>query len=595
MKQYMIVILLLLCSISLSAARKALVIGNADYEEARLRNPVNDAILVADKLTELGFAVTKVTNADQRAMDEALNSFVSGLTNSDEAVFYYSGHGANVQGENFLIPVGRTFNDQEELKYYAFNCNLAMERLQRARISVMVLDACRDNPFKGVRSSSKGLANMQAKAGSQYIIFATEQGQTAADGSGNHSPFTESFVSYLDEPLKIEDLMKLVTQDVKSKTSSRQIPWTSGNLIEDFYFSHTIGNAFIAPSLEEAKLPKAQAVRNYGWIMVSSGQEADVYLDGSYKGRVSDAVDLKISDVTVGSHSLEVRTPDRSESKSLYVNKNQESRAQFNWTPDNMIYVEGGSFMMGSNSDDEDEKPVHRVTLRPFYIGKFEVTQVEYAKFMQPSPNWAGKWGLGDNYPAYNASWYASLKYCNLRSLAEGLTPCYRIAGSTNPTAWGPVPTSKNATWDSVVCDFNANGYRLPTEAEWEFAARGGTMSKGYQYAGSNDPDNVAWYSGNIYSHSGGSKLVGTLAPNELGICDMGGNLWEWCWDWYSSSYYSSSPKDNPTGPKTGEYRLVRGASWGSESIYCRASNRGYGSQTRSNEYFGFRLCRTAK
>ena len=516
-------------------------------------------------------------------MDKALNSFTSGLTNSDEAVFYYSGHGANVNGVNYLIPVGREIYDEDDLPYNAFNCSLAMGKLQRARVSVMVLDACRDNPFRGVKSGSKGLANMQCKAGSQYIIFATEQGKTASDGRGKYSPFTESFVKYLDEPEPVEIMMRSVITEVKAKTSDKQIPWASGSLEVDFRFARATGNSPTKVRQSETKTPKVQTVHNYGSIVVSSTREAKVYVDGSYTGKVSPAASLKISDVAVGDHSLEARTSGSRESKSLYVSKDQQSTVHFSF----MVYVEGGSFKMGSYEGASREKPVHKVTVAPFYIGKYVVTQEEWKEVMGSNPsNWKG-----DNVPVEQVSWYDAIKYCNLRSLAEGLKPCYSISGSTNPEYWGAVPKDNNdAAWDAVTCNFSANGYRLPTEAEWEFAARGGVRSKGYQYSGSNDYGTVAWYDENSGSQT---HVVGAKAANELGIYDMSGNVYEWCWDWYSG--YGSSPQANPTGPKTGNYRLLRGGSWLSIATYCRVSDRFSNSPYRSGSNFGFRLCRTAK
>lgn len=236
MKRAVIGAMLFMLLAVLNAERKALVIGNADYVGAALRNPVRDANLVSGKLRELGFSVQTLTNADLMTMETTLNNFASDLRAEDEAVFYYSGHGANVGGENYLIPINTSISEEIELRYKAFSCNLALEKMQRARISVMVLDACRDNPYKGVRSGNKGLAMMQGKAGSQYIIYSTEQGKTAADGTGENSPFTESFVKHLGRPNKIEDIMKVVTLEVKTKSQDRQVPWTAGNLIEDFYF-----------------------------------------------------------------------------------------------------------------------------------------------------------------------------------------------------------------------------------------------------------------------------------------------------------------------------------------------------------------------
>ncbi|MDD3098048.1 MAG: SUMF1/EgtB/PvdO family nonheme iron enzyme, partial [Candidatus Cloacimonetes bacterium] len=237
------------------------------------------------------------------------------------------------------------------------------------------------------------------------------------------------------------------------------------------------------------------------------------------------------------------------------------------------------------------ELPTHSVTLNSFYIGKYEVTQAEYAQYMQPSSSWSSDDGLGANYPAYYVSWYAILKYCNLRSMAEGLTPVYSISGSTDPAIWGNVPTSSNnATWDAAICNWNANGYRLPTEAEWEYAARGATNTPDYLYSGSDDINTVAWYDGNNSPY--GSKPFGTKAPNGLGLYDMSGNVWEWCWDWYGSSYYSSSPSSNPTGPASGSFRVLRGGLWFDSAYYCRVADRYYYSPHFSYFNFGFRLCR---
>ncbi len=261
--------------------------------------------------------------------------------------------------------------------------------------------------------------------------------------------------------------------------------------------------------------------------------------------------------------------------------------------PIQMIYVPGGSFTMGDTRGQgyPDELPSHTVTLNSFYIGKYEVTQAEYSILM-PDPGWVSDYGLGANYPAYNVTWYAAIKYCNLRSMAEGLTPCYTIGGSTNPANWGAVPNSQNSTWDAAICNWQANGYRLPTEAEWEYAARGRTNNPDYLYSGSDDINAVAWYG----SNSGfTTHPVGTKAPNGIGTYDMSGNVWEWCWDRYDESYYASSPQNNPRGPSSGSSRLWRGGCWGEHFPYCRVSYR-FHYNPYSGYYcsYGFRLCRVA-
>lgn len=258
--------------------------------------------------------------------------------------------------------------------------------------------------------------------------------------------------------------------------------------------------------------------------------------------------------------------------------------------PEGFVYVPGGTFTMGDTrgAGGSSELPTHSVTLNPFYLSKYQVTQGEYETIMGSNP--AHDCGVGSNYPVYYVSWYSSLKYCNLRSLAEGFTPVYSINGSTNPASWGSVPTSSNSTWNAAICDWNANGYRLPTEAEWEYAARGASNNPDYLYSGSDDIDAVAWYSGNS---DGSTHPVGGKAPNGLGIYDMSGNLYEWCWDWYGSSYYGSSPSNNPTGPTSGSSRVKRGGYWNSSACYCRVAYRGgYDPPSNASNSYGFRVCR---
>jgi len=260
--------------------------------------------------------------------------------------------------------------------------------------------------------------------------------------------------------------------------------------------------------------------------------------------------------------------------------------------PAGFVYIPGGSYMMGDTRGigNPNELPIHSVNLDSFFIGTFEVTQGEWQAVMGSNP--ATGYGVGPNYPVYNVSWYAVLIYCNQRSMNEGLTPVYSISGSTNPGYWGPAPTSDNATWNAVTYNWSANGYRLPTEAEWEYAARGATNNPDYLYSGSNDINSVAWFLGN--NTPNGTKPVGTKSANGLWLYDMSGNVWEWCWDWYSDIYYISSPSNNPVGPLNGSSRLQRGGAWNLNDYHSRNSYRIHAGPTGSSYFTGFRLCRSA-
>lgn len=257
------------------------------------------------------------------------------------------------------------------------------------------------------------------------------------------------------------------------------------------------------------------------------------------------------------------------------------------------VLVPGGTFTMGDTRGvgQPGELPTHSVTLNSFYIGKYEVTQAEYSAVMGFNP--AVSFGVGDNYPVQTVSHYSILKYCNLRSMNEGLTPCYTISGSTNPANWGAVPIDYNTDWELAFCNWSANGYRLPTEAEWEYAARGASTTPDFLFSGSESINDVAWYLDNWGQANYSSHTVGALAPNGIGAYDMSGNVWEWCWDWIGE--YSPEAQDNPSGPASGSHRLVRGGSWSDSGNYCRVSYRDYISPYGTNYTVGFRVCRSLR
>ena len=290
----------------------------------------------------------------------------------------------------------------------------------------------------------------------------------------------------------------------------------------------------------------------------------DVNADGSVN--VSDVTALVNQIIGSGSYSAqacdvngdgEVNVSDVTALVNLIINgggESEDSNQTFtvNGVSFDMIAVEGGTFTMGATAEQasdaySDEKPTHQVTLSSYYIGKTEVTQELWQAVMGSNPSGFS----GANLPVEKVSW----EDCQI--------------------------------FIAILNELTGKYFRLPTEAEWEYAARGGSKSQGYKYSGSNTVDDVAWYPSNSSSKT---HPVATKAPNELGIYDMSGNVLEWCRDWYSSSYYSSSSQYNPTGPASGSRRVYRGGSWGSSARLCRVSYRDYNGPSYRFYNLGLRL-----
>jgi formylglycine-generating enzyme required for sulfatase activity len=264
-----------------------------------------------------------------------------------------------------------------------------------------------------------------------------------------------------------------------------------------------------------------------------------------------------------------------------------------------LIFIPGGSFRMGSPretaSSFDIERPVHKVTLDNFYLGKYEVTQGQYFEVtgIRPSNFFTNSEDSSPDgwksLPVEMVNWYEALVFCNKLSLKEKLNPVYRIGGSADPGKWGEIPLVENARWDAVEIIKGSNGYRLPTEAEWEYAARGGEGAESFTYAGSNNADTVSWY----YDNSG-FKIheVGKKSPNDLDLYDMSGNVMEWCWDWIED--YSGNSQDNPAGPASGEFRTIRGGSWSVSIQYSRVAYRHNNTPAYRAVNLGFRAARSS-
>jgi formylglycine-generating enzyme required for sulfatase activity len=225
-----------------------------------------------------------------------------------------------------------------------------------------------------------------------------------------------------------------------------------------------------------------------------------------------------------------------------------------------MVLIPGSPFEMGSAKERELDEPLHQVHVASFYIDKYEVTQAEYERVMGANPS---RW-KGPKNPVEQIRWTNAVKYCNARSRLEGLQPAY------DPETW--------------ECDFQASGYRLPTEAEWEYAARAGTTTEYFFGDAPVQLKDYAWFKENCTRRP---RPVGSRKPNAWGLYDVYGNVWEWCNDFYAEDYYQQSPERDPRGPAEGENRVVRGGCWNSRPDECRSAYRNYEDPGYTDVCFG--------
>ncbi|MCL2805465.1 MAG: SUMF1/EgtB/PvdO family nonheme iron enzyme [Treponema sp.] len=261
---------------------------------------------------------------------------------------------------------------------------------------------------------------------------------------------------------------------------------------------------------------------------------------------------VEISTTITTDNSEKIQENEKTEETSVLIENNVSVEPAK--TVD-MVLVRGGSFQIGSEDGELDERPIHRVTINSFYIGKYEVTQKEWNNIMGNNPSSF----KGENLPVENVSWLDVIDFCNRLSIKDGFQPVYQREGN------------------NVSCNFAANGYRLPTEAEWEYAAR----------SGSGNIDAIGWYNVNSY---GKTNEVGKKTPNSFGIFDMSGNVSEWCWDLYGP--YSNNESSGSVVSST--TRVVRGGNWGSSAWDMRVTARSHFSATTRNSGIGFRVVRIA-
>ena len=535
-----------------SASRRyALIIGNANYQRIeKLNNTVNDARDISAALREIGYQVDLKTDLNQYQMIDAVDAFAARLAadRSSEGFFWYAGHAVQIRDENYLLPIDITVDSESRVRAGAFSLNSLLETLEgtRNKANVIILDSCRDNPLptRSRGTGTRGLSVINDMPSDLFVMFSTAPGNKAEDGAAGrrNSPFAEAFLKYIksSEPLSI--VAAHVANETLTLTDQRQRPFYRGSIISDVYY--TLNPAGRGP--------------------VQTAQPTPAAPPPAPAAPAPQPTPTAASRPAPAPQPAIVPPPAPVPAPQAVVNP--------------FVQISGGVFAMGGNSTYDKSR---HVAVSSFNMGRSEVTQREYQQVMGANPSMF----KGDNLPVEQVSWYDAVEYCNRRSQIEGLTPVYTI--DKNIKDADNTSSIDNVKW-VVTWDRNANGYRLPTEAEWEFACRAGTTT--VYNIGTNTPAGLSragWYENNSGNRT---HPVMQKSPNTLGLYDMHGNVTEWCWDWYAS--YPDEGEVDPAGASSGLNRISRGGSWGTSAESAGSSYRLYYNPSYKSSSLGFRVVR---
>ena len=510
MKRLLATILLLDLCITMPIAaeeRVALVIGNADYKVGSLSTPANDAEEMAATLRGLGFHILLKVNVGQAELKKIISEFGERLNTADTvALFYYSGHGVEIDGTNYMIPVDADIKSAADVDLYGVKLGSVLTQMDysNSRTRVIILDACRDNPFAAqYKTASRGLGRMDAPPGT-LIAYATRPHRTASVGTGELSVYTAALIEELPTPgLPIEILFRRVRNRVHEATGGEQVPWEEGGLFEEF--------AFVPP----VDLPTV------GADVVKPGNGADLAF-------------ANMASVPAGWFRRGMG--------------DQELSAAYETMERLGLERDPGFF--------QNAQPATQVWVDAYFIDKYEVSWGDFKEFVKEFgavdafPSWVSSFEGGNDYPVVGVTWTEASAYCK---------------------------------WAAK---------RLPTEAEWEKAARGddGRLFPWGDAVSNQDHANFCHSCPDVRD-SGRPASIDSFQQDRspYGVYQLAGNVREWVSDWYQSDYYRRSAEKNPENTSPSEYRVTRGGDWASAVHFAMATSRGANQPNRRDNRVGFR------
>ena len=625
-------LLLLVVPGASAAGRVALVVGNGAYTHAgRLPNPTNDASDVAAALRRLGFDVTITRDAGRTALNEALRAFTRRSASADVALVFYAGHAMEMDGVNYLLPVDARVEQDTDVRYETVTLDDVLASTSGAGLRVVILDACRNNPLarsmqrtvstRSVSNGSLGDLNEDLLGDETLVAYSAAAGTTAADGEGRNSPYTAALLAHLEEPVEIGLLFRRVREGVLSATSGRQRPHEYQSLLREHYLSVSGGSpaAMVAggtadpvgaASVGGSSAVLAQQETVFWQSIVNSTNQADFE---AYLARWPNGVYAPLARGRVTALRASV-DPLRSNSPSAVVSDPPTARrrdgAVFRDCPDcpEMVVIPPGEFLMGSSASEQgrwdDEGPQHRVTVRSFALGRFEVTRAEYEAFVSATGRPDGDRCWTDDGRG-NWEWRerngASWRDPKFRQSDGHPVVCVSWEDAQSYVAWLRRETGER--------------YRLASEAEWEYSARAGTSTSWYwgdswsdqcvhangmdlslrrQYRRFSDYDISQWDVASCDDGMVHTAPVGSYEANAFGLFDMLGNVSEWVEDCLHEDYVGA-PNDGTAwtrGDACG-FRIVRGGGWYIGKLYFRSAFRALNSTRIRRSAIGFRVART--
>lgn len=562
-----------LISPAFAEKRVAFVLGNGKYAHAaELPNPKNDANDVAAALKRTGFEVILGIDLDENAMRESAIKFARAARDADVAMFYYAGHAIQFNGVNYLIPTDSRLRDEADLRRMLRVDEIVADLQQAKNLRILVLDACRDNPLAETLKRSigrtraaavrQGLAKIASPEG-MIVAYATQAGLTAEDGFGRNSPYTTAFLRHVESKTEIGTVFRRVSADVYAATKEKQLPELSLSLIGEFYLH---GKPEGSESRAAPPPPDPAAV---AWEAVKSTK--DPQLVQEYLKQFSQGIFAALARSRLRSLKEEKVAGIFPVPPKLTIDKVKpgEELQDCDQCPE-MVVIPPGTFSMGSAANEKlrnrNEGPQRQVAITsPFAVSKLEITFDQWEACALEGgcnghkPKDSG-WGRGLR-PAIHVSWDDAKAYVE----------------------WLRQKTGKP--------------YRLLSEAEWEYAARGGTT--GAYATGTAITPQQANYDGSIATsnranttYRGKTVDVGSFTPNPYGLHDMHGNVMEWVEDCWNPDH-SGAPLDG--SPRGGDCkrRVLKGGAWYYEAAYLRsAARQSYPATTRLN-VVGFRVART--